>query len=92
MVILRTEYQFIEEVLRKLNYAYMNDELFTAEIKLFAWENRMSWEKRGYGQLKIVRQLEVGPCRGSVRIFVFMRGSMTTLVEHSLEDEMQVGT
>jgi len=80
---------FVETVLRKLNYNNFEDILFSADVKLFTFVNK-SWKEQGVGSLKITRQLEMGPRRGSVRLVVYQQGSLATLVTHPIDDDMMV--
>jgi len=82
--------QFVEAILRKINYKNFEDVLFSSDVKLFTFIDK-SWVEKGVGLLKIVRQLEEGPCHGSVRLVAYQQGTMATLVNHTLEEEMKVG-
>ena len=81
--------QRLEDVLVKLNYNNVEDVLFSSNVKLYKYVNN-SWVGKGLCLLKIVRELEAGPCHGITRLVVYRVGSLVTLVNHTLEEEMKV--
>ena len=83
--------QMFERCLRKINYNNFGDVLFSSNVRLYSFVDK-NWKQRGVGLLKIVRQLEGGPCHGTARVVAYRRGTLTTIIDHMLEEEMKVGT